>query len=143
MTQYEQVIEVMKRNGGFATLGYLNNSVDVSEWITKTPFATIRRIVQDGRFFFKIKPGLWALKSFKEEVLLKFNIADKKNIETIEEFNHSYYQGLLSEIGNLKGLMTFFPNNFSFLVPGPRNKNPIKNYPHYQTCHYCNLRMPA
>ena|ERR1035437_7302529 len=20
---------------------------------------------------------------------------------------------------------------------------PIKNYPHYQTCHYCNLRMPA
>ena len=73
----------MKRNGGFATLGYLNNSVDVSEWITKTPFATIRRIVQDGRFFFKIKPGLWALKSFKEEVLLKFNIADKKNIETI------------------------------------------------------------
>ena len=121
MTQYEQVIEVMKRNGGFATLGYLNNSVDVSEWITKTPFATIRRIVQDGRFFFKIKPGLWALKSFKEEVLLKFNIADKKNIETIEEFNHSYYQGLLSEIGNLKGLMTFFPNNFSFLVPDPRN----------------------
>ncbi len=30
--------------------------------------------------------------------------------EAVEEFNHSYYQGLLTEIGNLKGLSTFVPN---------------------------------
>ena len=61
MKQYEQVIKTMRENGGFATLGYLNNNVDVSKWKTKTPYASIRRIVQDNRFFFKIKPGLWAL----------------------------------------------------------------------------------
>ena len=110
MTQHEQVIELMRQNGGFATLGYLNSAIDVSGWKTKTPFATIRRIVQDERFFFKIKPGLWALKSFKDEVLSKFNISDQKNSQIQEEFNHSYYQGLISEIGNLKGLSTFVPN---------------------------------
>lgn len=36
--------------------------------MTKTPCATIRRIVQDTRFFFKIKPGLWALKSYKNKL---------------------------------------------------------------------------
>ncbi len=56
MKQYEQVIQVMRENGGFATLGFLNPTLDVSKWKTKTPFASIRRIVQDERFFFKIKP---------------------------------------------------------------------------------------
>jgi hypothetical protein len=93
MTQHEQVIELMTQNGGFATLGYLNGAIDVSGWKTKTPFATIRRIVQDERFFFKIKPGLWALRSFKEEVLSRFNIGDQKNSKIQEEFTHSYYQG--------------------------------------------------
>ena len=110
MNQHEQVIETMKQNGGFATLGFLNNHVDVSNWKTKTPFASIRRIVQDERFFFKIKPGLWALNSHKKEVLTKFNIADFKKKEAVEEFNHSYYQGLIAEIGNLKGLSTYVPN---------------------------------
>ncbi len=29
MKQHEQVIELMRNNGGYATLGFLNNSVDV------------------------------------------------------------------------------------------------------------------
>ena len=81
MKQYEAVIRVMEENGGYGTLGYLNQTVfkvpDVV-WGTKTPFATIRRIVQDDRFFFKIKPGLWALNSRKEAVLNKFSL-DKKS----------------------------------------------------------------
>ena len=71
MKQYEQVIAVMEENGGWATLGFLYHKVDTSEWKTKTPFATIRRIVQDERFFFKIKAGLWALKSHKEQFFRK------------------------------------------------------------------------
>jgi hypothetical protein len=70
MKQYEAVIKVMEENGGFATLGYLYHEVlkvPGVEWKTKTPFASIRRIVQDGRFFFKIKPGLWALLSHKNK----------------------------------------------------------------------------
>lgn len=113
MKQYEAVIKVMEENGGFATLGHLyNNVLKVTgcKWKTKTPYASIRRIVQDERFFFKIKPGLWALKTHKEDVLKKFSIDDKSPIKKKEEFSHSYFQGLLVEIGNIKGFETFVPN---------------------------------
>ncbi len=83
MRQYEAVIEVMKSNGGYATLGNLYQEVFKIEnvkWGTKTPFASIRRIVQDDRFFFKIKPGLWALKSEKETVLSLFEITEKRKV---------------------------------------------------------------
>ncbi|MFV0392325.1 MAG: hypothetical protein ACK5KP_10665 [Paludibacteraceae bacterium] len=114
MRQYEQVIEVLRKNGGYATLGFLNQNVDVSNWVTRTPYASIRRIVQDNRYFFKIKPGLWASNEYKNEILKKFDI--EKSIEKNIEFNHSYYQGLLIEIGNLKGLQTYIP-------PQDKNKN--------------------
>lgn len=110
MTQYEQVIQTMKENHGFCTLGFLNQHVDVSNWKTTTPFASIRRIVQDKRFFFKIRPGLWALNSERENVLSKIKLPKPKDVGASEEFNHTYYQGLLAEIGNLKGLNTFIPN---------------------------------
>ncbi|MCK9483877.1 MAG: hypothetical protein M0R34_05895 [Candidatus Marinimicrobia bacterium] len=116
MKQFEQVIEVMKNNGGYATLGFLNQKVDVSKWGTKTPFATIRRIVQDDRYFFKIKPGLWALKELEKNVLRKFQIQDYSKNKNEENFNHSYYQGLLVEIGNLKGYKTYIP---------PQDKNKL------------------
>ncbi|MBI5682053.1 MAG: hypothetical protein HZC45_02615, partial [Deltaproteobacteria bacterium] len=76
---------------------------------------SIRRIVQDEKYFFRIKPGLWALKEFEKEVLKRFRIQDgsKKNEE---KFNHSYYQGLLIEIGNLKGYKTYIP---------PQDKNKL------------------
>lgn len=107
MKQFEQVIEVMRKNGGYATLGYLNQDVDVSGWKSKTPFASIRRIVQDERFFFKIKPGLWALKELEKDVLEKFKIETKS--KKAEEFNHTYYQGLIVEIGNLNNYDTYIP----------------------------------
>jgi len=105
----------MEENGGFATLGYLNQNVfNIKDcrWNTKTPFASIRRIVQDGRFFFKIRPGLWALKSYKNR--LPEHILPEKEIRKFHEhedkFGHSYYQGLLVEIGNSKGFETHVPN---------------------------------
>ena len=109
MKQYIQVIKTMKKNGGYATLGFLNQCVDVSKWKSKTPFASIRRIVQDKRYFFKIRPGLWALNEFKDTVLKKFNLFYEKREEE-NTFNHTYYQGLVTEIGNLKGYKTFIPN---------------------------------
>lgn len=107
--QYQQVIDVMKANGGFATLGFLYHKVDVSAWQTKTPFKTINRIVQDARFFFRIKPGLWALNDHKKAVLKAFEI-EKPEKENQDEFDHSYFQGLLVEVGNLRGFQTFVPN---------------------------------
>lgn len=43
-------------------------------------------------------------------MLSKFNISTSKRVKIVEEFNHSYYQGLLAEIGNRKGHSTFVPN---------------------------------
>ena len=106
----------MKKNGGYATLGFLNQNVNVSRWRSKTPYASIRRIVQDNKYFFKIKPGLWALKEFEKEVLNKFQIYDSSIKENQNKFNHSYFQGLLLELGNLKGYNTYIP---------PQDKNKL------------------
>lgn len=112
MKQYEAVIKVMEENGGFATLGHLYQNVlkvKDCDWKTKTPFASMRRIVQDDKFFFKIKPGLWALNSCRDR--LPFDIYPRDEINKIEKdkIDHSYYQGLLVEIGNLKNFETFIP----------------------------------
>ena len=61
MKQKQQVINVMKNLGGIATFGKLNSEIDFSSWGTKTPEASVRRIVQDSPAFFRLKPGLWAL----------------------------------------------------------------------------------
>jgi hypothetical protein len=109
MTQGEQVINVMRKNGGFATFGKLNSLLDFSTWRTKTPQATVRRIVQDSPEFFRIRPGLWALTEYKDVVLQKFKIKDESKEEN-ELFSHTYYQGLIVEIGNMKGLQTCVPS---------------------------------
>ncbi|MHB1657673.1 MAG: hypothetical protein ACYCSZ_15060 [Burkholderiales bacterium] len=121
MKQYEAVIKVMEANGGYATLGQLNQRVfkEVDcEWDTKTPFASIRRIVQDKRFFFKIKPGLWALETFKHKLPPEIYPTKGLPEAKLEEYSHAYYQGLLVELGNFRKYQTFIPRqdkNKSFL----------------------------
>lgn len=113
MKQYEAVIKIMDENGGYATLGFLNQNVlkiAECEWKTKTPFASIRRIVQDKRFFFKIKPGLWALRSYKNKLPRELSAVGIISKPEKDIFDHSYYQGLLIEIGNWKKYETFVPN---------------------------------
>lgn len=110
MKQHEAVNLAMKRNGGYATLGHLYQTapkIPGSTWGTKTPFATIRRIVQEHDEFFKIRPGLWALTSEKEKVLKLFSEETTQSKE--REHSHYFYQGLVAEIGNLKGFQTFVP----------------------------------
>jgi len=112
MKQHEAVIKVMEQNGGYATFAHLyQNVLKVTgvEWKTKTPFASIRRIVQDERFFFKIRPGLWALKSHKH-LLPAEMIPTKKETPRQIEFTHSYYQGLLIQLGNIRSFETFIPS---------------------------------
>lgn len=104
-TQELQVIETMRREGGYATLRRLNEIVDFSTWKTKTPEATVRRIVQDSKLIFKIQPGLWALEEFRDEVLRKFELKPG-NKQSEEQFSHGYYQGLLVEIGKFRHQMT-------------------------------------
>lgn len=116
MKQYEAVIQTIEELGGIATLQQLNQEVfkiKECEWNTKTPFASIRRIVQQNEEIYKIKPGLYALKSYRKQLESKGIIVEtdkNKNSQDIIKFNHSYYQGLLLSIGNMKGLHTFAPN---------------------------------
>jgi len=100
----------MKQNGGYATLGQLYQAapkISGSTWGTKTPFATIRRIVQQHDEFFKIRPGLWALTTEKEKVMQLFS--GEKTQAKEREYSHYFYQGVVAEIGNMKGFQTFIP----------------------------------
>lgn len=108
MTQTEQVVQAMKSNGGFATLRRLNEIVDFSTWATRTPEATVRRIVQDCDAIFRIEPGLWALEECRAEVLKRFSVK-QGDAKSKEQFSHGYYQGLLVEIGKMKFCSTYVP----------------------------------
>jgi hypothetical protein len=106
MTQTDAVIEAMRQNGGYATLGYLYKEslkVPGAEWNTKTPFKSINRIVQNPRFFYRIKPGLWALKDSRTQ------LADEPAVSTKPESDHYFYQGLLVELGNMQGFQSYVP----------------------------------
>lgn len=107
-TQIQQVIDTLRMNGGYATLGDLYHLVDTSSWATKTPQESIRRIVQQSAEIFKIQPGLWALEECREAVLRKFDIQTKEPKDD-ERFTHSYYQGLIVEIGNMRHFSTYVP----------------------------------
>ena len=108
ITQEQQVINVLRKAGGYATLRRLNELVDFSTWATKTPEASVRRIVQDSHEIFKIQPGLWALEEYRDAVLRKFEL--KPGNKTSEEiFTHGYYQGLLVEIGKYRHQITYVP----------------------------------
>ena len=108
ITQEQQVIEVLRKAGGYATLRRLNELVDFSTWATKTPEASVRRIVQDSPEIFKIQPGLWALEEMRDAVLRKFELKPG-NKKSEESFTHGYYQDLLVEIGKYRHQTTYVP----------------------------------
>ena len=112
MKQKDFVIAAIRELGGAATLSQLYATTDVSSWQTKTPFASIRRIVQENSDFFKIRPGLWGLKSFKTQILKEL----ESGISSQDSFTHSYFKGLIIEIGNLRKFQTYVP-------PQDKNKN--------------------
>lgn len=102
MRQKDCVLEAFYKSNGVATLSQLYHLVDTSTWGTKTPFASIRRIVQSNEEFYKIAPGLWGLKTKQQQI-------NKTLQSNQEQFNHSYYQALVVLIGNLRGFQTFIP----------------------------------
>ena len=113
MKQYEAVLFTLERLGGQATLAELNREVmkiEDCDWKTKTPFASIRRIVQERPEIIKVRPGLWALRSYQKKLgILEYEADKPENLKSIEE-SHSYYQGIIAQLGNIKGFSTFIPN---------------------------------
>lgn len=101
-TQADVVEQALKDLGGYATLGDLYQHIDTSQWGTETPRATIRRILQTdpkGRFF-KIRPGVWGLAECQSQILHELGIDKGASEEKRKQFDHTYYQAVLLEIGN-------------------------------------------
>jgi len=108
MTQYDAVVRALERFGGVATLAQLYKEIPRIEgcsWGTKTPQASIRRIVQLSEAIFKIKPGLYGLVSHRAKLEGRGIIQQTKQNEDSREVqlsNHTYYQGLLLLIGRYR-----------------------------------------
>lgn len=116
MTQTEAVIETIRQLGGVASIMQINQNIfkmTDAVWNTKTPYASIRCILQrTPNQIYKIRPGLYGLLSHKQ--LLENNgiivqTEKNKDSEIVNTFNHTYYQGLLLEIGKMRLLDTFVP----------------------------------
>ncbi|MCX7924944.1 MAG: winged helix-turn-helix domain-containing protein [Fimbriimonadales bacterium] len=100
-TQADIVEQALKKLGGFATLSDLYEHVDTKGWGTQTPHATIRRILQadpQGRFF-RIRPGLWGLRQRRQQILRALKIDERATNEEKQQFDHTYYQAILLELG--------------------------------------------
>lgn len=120
-TQKDYVLSAINQLGAVATLGELYRTTDVSAWNTKTPFATIRRIVQTSDEIFKIQPGLYALSAKKGEILerlglengtkseCKSKIAEHKNATQKSDFTHAYFQGIIAQIGIFRHFESYIP----------------------------------
>ena len=111
MTQKDDIIDSLENLGGMATLKELYSKTPaIREWGTKTPYATIRRLVQnrDGKDdFVRLRVGLYCLKKYQDRFShLSESIPEK----SVDDF-HSYYQGLLLDIGQTRKLSTYAPNN--------------------------------
>lgn len=140
MTQAKAVIETIENLGGIATLNQINQhifEIEECEWKTKTPFASVRRIVQQTNGIYKIKPGLYALETHRkhlEQEGITVQTENNKNSEEVKSFNHSYYQGLLLEIGRMRKLDTFVPNqdkHKKFLTTPLGEIRTLQTIPHY------------
>jgi len=137
MKQHEAVLKAMDQLGSYATLGALYQAtlkIPDCVWNTKDPFANIRRIVQTNPLFFKIKPGLWGLSSEKERILLNLGLSESASVKQTEHFTHSYFQGLLLEIGILKNHETYIPaqdKNKPFLQKRLGNLSSLPNIYHF------------
>lgn len=115
-TQWMQVLSALRQLGGIATLTQLNSLLlspggAGTNWKTKTPEATIRRIVrQKFDQFHILKRGLYCLKELAPQYENEYNFSQDEEITPhVEERNHSYYQGLLIEIGNRQNYKTYVP----------------------------------
>jgi len=108
-TQADDVERALVALGGYATLADLYKRIPIHNWGTKTPFATVRRILQMDPRFFRIRPGLWGLTEQRDRILDSLQIGAAASEEQQTAFDHTYYQGLALMIGKLRGYEVFAP----------------------------------
>ena len=116
-TQWKQVVSALDKLGGVATLSQLNRYLlapggDATKWATKTPEATLRRIVRNTPDYIHVlKPGLYCLQELSATLEKDYALPEEGDVPSrVEERNHWYYQGLLLEIGNARNYKTYVPS---------------------------------
>lgn len=71
MTQTQAVEEIIRKQGGVSTLKDIYkhiHEIEGCDWKTKTPDATIRRIVQQDSNIIRLRPGYYMLAEFKDQL---------------------------------------------------------------------------
>jgi hypothetical protein len=128
MKQYEAVLLALIQLGGVATLGQLYEAtlkIPDCHWGTKTPFESIRRILQTKQeLFYRLEPGLWGLNE------------QRKQLQKIHkpESQHYHFQGIAVEIGNLEGFQTYVPpqdKNRRYLQQTLENLTTLEKIPEF------------
>ena len=111
-----QVVSALRGLGGLATLSQLNGYLlaprgAATSWGTKTPEATIRRIVRNTPGYIHVlKPGLYCLQDLAVKYESDYSLPqDGEAPPDVVERNHWYYQGKLLEIGNTRNYTTYLP----------------------------------
>lgn len=132
MTYEEAIEQVMRDNGGFASLQQIYNDIwafkDRSKIVGKTPHNTIQERVQRSKKFFRIGLGVYGLSELKNTLLIKEPQPNNKE-QKIEKM-HARIQGMLIEIGNIRGFDTY-TNDKSWIFDGKKlgMLSSLKNVP--------------
>lgn len=85
MTQAQAVRETLRKLGGVATLKDIYkhiHEIDDCKWNTKTPDATIRRIVQQDSEILRLKAGYYMLVEFRDK-MMREQMGDLLPIQTL------------------------------------------------------------
>ena len=116
MTQSQAVIEAIDSLGGIAPLGKIYQVTLQNQdckWLTKTPQASIRRIVRHTKEIYVVRKGLYALEKYRHQLEANGIVevtAQNAESNEVQQFTHYYYQGLLLKVGELRHYDTFVPN---------------------------------
>ena len=115
MTQTQAVIEAIENLGGIAPLGKIYQVALQNpdcEWGTKTPQASIRKIVRHTNGIYVVRKGLYALETHRKKLEANGIVEQTpQNADSneVKMFTHYYYQGLLLKVGELRHFGTFVP----------------------------------
>lgn len=117
LTWSEAIEQVMLKNSYFATLKLLHEEAPkLKSFYGKTPHKTINERVQRDDRFTRIAPGVWALSNSLDKLPDHLNPKVEKSEEDRQKITHSLLQGMLIEIGNIRGYKTYTPDKNSLFL---------------------------
>lgn len=120
LTYSDAIEKVMLHNNYYAPLKLIYGQIwkykDKSKIKGKTPNMTIQERVQRDKRFIRLQAGIYGLKAYLDKLPDEYNPNILKTEEEENKIAHSHIQGMLIEIGNIKGFKTFSPDKNSLFI---------------------------